>query len=283
MKPEALIAKITRLPAPAPSVVRLLELLAQRDTDNADMIRAVRQDVVVSAKLLGLCNSAAYGLSAPVSSIEQAVLLLGHSEIHRLVMSVGFSSALTPAMHGYAIGDGELWRHSLLTAYVAVAVTTMARQSDIDPAIAYTAGLVHDIGKIVITHSLDISLQTEMRTLIEKNEHSLLEAERHVLGTDHAEVGACLLKQWGLPPILLEAVANHHRPVLQPRPKLSAIVHVADVIALEAGAAPGWGSYAMRADEAAVEALNLSQKNIENLIVSACDSLDQVDEMIAVS
>jgi HD-like signal output (HDOD) protein len=76
MKPEALIASVPKIPAPSPSVARLLELLARPDSDNDDMIKVVRQDGVMSAKLLGLCNSAAYGLSAPVSSIEQAVLLL---------------------------------------------------------------------------------------------------------------------------------------------------------------------------------------------------------------
>lgn len=283
MKPEALIASIANLPAPAPSVARLLELLARADADNEDMIRVIRSDGVMSAKLLGLCNSAGYGLAAPIGSIEQAVLMLGHAEIHRLVMSVGFSRALNPALIGYGIRDGELWRHSLLTAYVAVTVAALSRRTDLDPAIAYTAGLVHDIGKIVITQVLDMPRQQALRDLIGSGQASMLEAERSVLGTDHAEVGACLLQKWGLPPILIEAVANHHQPVTQPGPKLSALVHVADVIALEAGTAPGWGSYAMRPDEAAVTALGLDRENIENLIISACDSLERVDGMLAVA
>ena len=281
MNAEQLISKVPNLPAPAPSVGRLLELLTKPDADNDDMIRVIRNDGVMSAKLIGLCNSAAYGLSTPVNSIEQAVLLIGHSEIHKLVMSVGFSGAISPAMNGYSMGEGELWRHSLLTAYVAVAVTALSRKTSIDPSIAFTAGLVHDIGKIVITHALDEKTQAAMRELIEKNEHSLVEAEKLIIGTDHAEVGACLLKQWGLPELLVESVANHHQPVIKPKPALSAIVHVADVIALEAGPSPGWASFAMRADESAVEALGLGRENIENLIISAYDALEQVDEMVA--
>lgn len=283
MKPETLIASVPKIPAPAPSVARLLELLARADGDNDDMIKIVRQDGVMSAKLLGLCNSASYGLAAPVSSIEQAVLLLGHVEIHKLVMSVGFSGALSPAMPGYAMQDGELWRHSLLTAYTAVAVTALARRSMVDPAIAYTAGLIHDIGKIVITHALNTEAQTTLRQLTEFGSKSLLEAEQEVVGCDHAEVGACLLKQWGLPEVLIESVANHHRPVTTPKPLLSAIVHVADIIALEAGIAPGVASFAMRVDENAVTTLGLEQEHIETLILSAYDSLTRVEEMISVS
>lgn len=283
MKPETLIASVPKIPAPAPSVARLFELLARADGDNDDMIKIVRQDGVMSAKLLGLCNSASYGLAAPVSSIEQAVLLLGHVEIHKLVMSVGFSGALSPAMPGYAMQDGELWRHSLLTAYTAVAVTALARRSMVDPAIAYTAGLIHDIGKIVITHALTAEAQTTLRQLTEFGSKSLLEAEKEVVGCDHAEVGACLLKQWGLPEVLIESVANHHRPVTTPKPLLSAIVHVADIIALEAGIAPGVASFAMRVDENAVTTLGLEQEHIETLILSAYDSLTRVEEMISVS
>jgi putative nucleotidyltransferase with HDIG domain len=281
MNAEQLISKVPNLPAPAPSVGRLLELLAKPDADNDDMIRVIRNDGVMSAKLIGLCNSAAYGLSSPVNSIEQAVLLLGHAEIHRLVMSVGFSGSLSPQMRGYAMAEGELWRHSLLTAYVAMAVTALSRKTEVDPSIAFTAGLVHDIGKIVITHTLDDKTQAAMRELIEKNEHSLVEAERSILGTDHADVGACLLKQWGLPELLVESVANHHQPVIKPKPALSAIVHVADVISLEAGTSPGWASFAMRADESAMEALGLGREDIERLIISGYDAAEQVEEMIA--
>ena len=283
MNAETLIAKVPNIPAPAPSVARLVELLAKPDADNDDMIKVVRQDGIMSAKLLGLCNSAAYGFTSPVSSIEQAVLMIGHSEIHHLVMSVGFSGALSPQMHGYAMAEGELWRHSLLTAYVAVAVTAVAKKVNIDPSIAYTAGLVHDIGKIVITHALDLPTQTKMRELIEKNKNSLVEAEHLVIGTDHAEVGATLLRKWGLPELLIEAVANHHAPPLKPKPGLSAIVHIADVVSLEAGTSPGWGSYAMRADEDAVNALGLNREDIERLVISGYDAAEQVEEMIAAS
>lgn len=283
MNPETLIASVPTIPAPSPSVARLLDLLARPDGDNDDMIKVVRQDGVMSAKLLGLCNSAAYGLSAPVSSIEQAVLLLGHLEIHKLVMAVGFGGALSPAMPGYAMQDGELWKHSLLTAYTAVAVTALAKRCNIDPSIAYTGGLIHDIGKIVITHTLHSEAQEHLRQIVSFGSKSLVEAEREVVGCDHAEVGACLLKQWGLPAVLVEAVANHHAPTSKPRPLLSAIVHVADIVALEAGISPGLASFAMRVDESAVEALGLDREQLESLVVSAYDSLARVEEMIAAS
>lgn len=248
MTAETLIAKVGDLPPPEPSVVRLLGLLSRPDADNEEMIAVVRRDGVMSAKLLGLCNSAAYGLSSSVGSIDQAVLMLGHAEIHKLVMSLGFSGALSPALSGYAMAGGELWQHSLLTASVAIEVAKLARCARVEPSIAYTAGLVHDIGKIVLTHALDEKTQTAVRELIERNEHSLV-----------------------------EAVANHHQPRIAPTPQLSAIVHVADIIALEAGPSPGWGSFAMRASEDAVEALGFGQQEIESLVFTAQDALSEIE------
>lgn len=281
MKPETLIAQATHLPALSPSVLRVLELLARPEASNDDMTKVVQQDAVMSAKLLGMCNSALYGLSTPVASIAQAVLMLGQSEIQRLVLSVGFGGALSPALAGYGISDKELWRHSLLTANIAAAVIPLVHRPPAEESVAYTAGLLHDIGKVVIACALDPIHQKAIRELLARPGCSMMEAERQLLGTDHAEVGACLLEQWGLPAILVEAVSHHHQPVFQPELKLSAIAHVADVVALASGSAPGWGGLAVRPDEDAVAALGLARDDIDNLLITACDALPRVVEMVS--
>lgn len=279
MKAAELIAQAKNLQAPSPSVVRLLVLLAQPETDNEDLLQVIEQDSVICAKLLGLCNAAVYGLVTPVSSIEQAVMYLGHSEIHRLAMTAGFGGALSPALKGYAIGEAELWQHSLLTAHVAVLLAGRSPSPVLDPAIAYTGGLIHDIGKIVISRALTPDAQAAVLELVGQKENSLLAAERAVLGTDHAEVGAELLKKWRLPEILIEAVAHHHRPATQPHAKLSTLVHVADLIAHQAGCSPGIGSYATQTDEAALAALGLGPEDLEALVIEAYDTLAEVEGM----
>lgn len=282
MKPLELIARVPNLPTPAPSVMRLISALARPDGDNDDVARIIAQDGVLSAKLLARCNNASYGLSEPISSIDQAVLYLGQSEIKKLAMSLGFAGSLTPELKGYAIGDSELWRHSLLTAYVAVAIAAKKPRIVPDPSIAYTAGLIHDIGKTLISHALNSVAQSAVLELVERKESSLIDAEREVLGTDHAEVGAALLRKWNLPEILVEAVENQHKPVSKPKPQLSAVVHVADVVALEAGCAPGLGSFAMHPDDAAIEALGLDANSLDQLVVASFDWLAEVKDMVAV-
>ncbi len=283
MKAEELIAKAKNIVAPPPSVAKLLTLLANEDAGNEDIIEVISTDGVMSAKLLSLCNAAVYGLATPVSSIEQAVLYLGHSEIHRLAMSAGFGAALNPALKGYAIGESELWQHSLLTAHVAVIVDEKMTEPLVDTAIAYTAGLIHDIGKIVVNRAVTPEMQALLMSLMEKKQHTLITAERSVLGTDHAEVGALLLKKWRLPEILVEAVAHHHEPVTTPKIKLSTIIHVADLIAHEAGGSPGIGSYAVNADEKAITALDLKPEDLEKFVIAAYDSQADVASMQTVA
>lgn len=279
MKADELIVKAQDLKAPSPSVIKLLSMLSEEEADNDEIIQVITQDSIISSKLLGLCNAAVYGLVTPVTSIDQAVLYLGHSEIHRLVMAASFGGVLSPALKGYAIGEQQLWQHSLLTAHVAVIISDRTPHPVIDPAIAFTGGLIHDIGKNVISRALTPEHIATLLELIEKSEHTLLAAEYAVLGTDHAEVGARLLRKWRLPELLVEGVANHHKPSFKPHAKLSTLVHVADLIAHEAGNSPGIGSYAAHADEAAVAALGLEQTDLENLVIEAYDTLADVEGM----
>ena len=283
MTAAELIAKVPMLPAPPLSVTRLLQLLVRPDADNDDIIAIVRQDAVLSAKLLALCNSALFGLATPVGSIDQAVFYLGHVEIHRLIMAISFGAALSPTLPGYVIEDGELWRHSLVTAYATDKVLRAGPSVPIEPSIAYTAGLLHDLGKVVISHALNEPNQELIRQIMDRDGRSLLESEREVLGVDHAEIGACLLRQWRLPDCIVEAVANHHAPQIQPHPQLSAIVHVADLIAHESGASPGIASFSARPDEATITALGLGPVELQRLLIETLDALEEVKGMLSLA
>lgn len=281
MKAADLIAKVPRLPPPSPAVAQMLALLGRPESDNEDITRVVKQDGVLSAKLLAMCNSAALGLAAPVSSVDQAVMYLGHAEIHRLVMALSFGGAMAPRLPGYAMDENALWRHALLTALATEKVVAATRGLAFDASVAYTAGLIHDLGKVLLSHALDAPTRTAVQRLVESGATSLVEAEKSVLGTDHAEVGAYLLQQWRLPEALVEAVANHHCPPVASGVALSAVVHVGDVVAHGTGSCSGWGSFAVRADESVLAALGIGPLEVQNLIIETFDAIEKAEAMIA--
>jgi len=277
MKPETLIGKTPNLVAPSPAVLRLLQLLSGEDVDYDAVVREVTRDPVLTAKLLALCNSASFGLAKPMASIKQAVAFLGYCETLRLVMALSFGDKVNVELPGYAMEPGALWHHSLVTALLSSHVLGLSRKIGADGSIAYTAGLVHDIGKVVIGQMLDAELRGQIQDILATSDTPLIEAERRIIGCDHAEIGACLLRQWRLPEIIVEAAANHHAPPLADGPQLSAAVHVADAIAHQTGASPGWGSFAITVHADAVSALNLSEADLNNLTFVALDSAENVE------
>jgi putative nucleotidyltransferase with HDIG domain len=220
MTATELVNKVKNLPPVSNAALRLVSLLEQPEVSNDEVVQALKCDNVLTAKLLRACNSPYFGLDEPVSSVDQAVLILGHQQILHIVLTLAFGSAMVVPMPAYAVEANELWRHSLITATAAEIVADSFPKLNVDTPVAFTVGLLHDIGKLVLSQALTVEFQAEVRQLVEHEKYSRVEAEKKVIGTDHAEVGAQLLQSWHLPEEIVEAVANHHHPVLKPRPRL---------------------------------------------------------------
>src|SRR5688572_2689586 len=147
MNAESLVAQVEDLSAPAPSVVKLLGLLNRDEIDNSQVAEIVRMDPVMIAKLLALANSAFFAAPCPIESCEEAVLYLGHDEVYRLTLAIGLGGVMNRKAAGYAMDEGEFWRHSLLTAKAAESVAAKSSVIEDGSAVGYTIGLLHDIGK----------------------------------------------------------------------------------------------------------------------------------------
>lgn len=280
MTAPEIIAKVKNLPPVSQAALKLVNLLEQASIANDEIVQVIKCDNVLTAKLLRACNSPYFGLDEPVASVDQAVLMLGHQQILHIVLTLAFGSAMAVPLPGYAVEANELWRHSLLTATAAEIVAAYALDMNVDTPVAFTVGLIHDIGKLVLGQAITPEVRDEILHLIEQQACSRPEAEKKILGADHSEIGAFLLKSWNLPDDIVEAVANHHQPICKPRPKLSVITHVADCLVHLAGSAPGWNGFAVRVAPDAVTALSLDEARLEVLIASVRDGFDRVDQFM---
>jgi len=185
--------------------------------------RVIEMDAAVCAKVLQLVNSAYFGLGQKIVSIRQAVTYLGVEIIKSLVLSsTSFSDKAISEVKGFS--PDRLQQHSMLTAILAKKIVS-------NPALAeaaFTAGLLHDIGALVLLHAAPPDYVRALERKKELNGDSAA-AEREIFGVTHAEVGAYLLGLWGIPFPIVEAVAFHHRPnevAPESRP-LVAAVHIA--------------------------------------------------------
>jgi putative nucleotidyltransferase with HDIG domain len=277
---QELVAKVKNLPPVPHAALKLVSLLDQPAVSNTEIVQALRCDNVLTAKLLRACNSPYFGLAEPVASVDQAVFILGHQQILHIVLTIAFGSAMVVPLPAYAVEASELWRHSLVTATAGEMIANEFTDLNVEPPVAFTVGLLHDIGKLVLSQMLTADLQTDVRQRIKQDGLSRAEAEKAVLGTDHSEVGALLLQSWHLPEELVEAVANHHQPVLQPRPRLSVVTHLANCVAHLAGSAPGWDGYAVRINNEVVTRLEITPEQIEHLVITVRESSDRVDQFM---
>lgn len=283
MNPRELVARVKNLPVVSHAALKLVSLLDQPAISNDEVVQVLKYDNVLTAKLLRACNSPYFGLEEPVSSVEQAVFILGHQQILHIVLTLAFGGAMSTPLPGCAAEGRELWSHSLTTAVAAETVVKHGVPIEVEPPVAFTAGLLHDIGKLVLNHVLTPDMQTTIRARISETSLSRNEAEKEILGTDHAEVGACLLESWNLPEEIVESVANHHAPISKPKPKLSVLVHTADCLAHMTGSIIGWDGFAVRTDAGAVEALSITPETLGDMMIAVHDSAKKVEHFMNLS
>ena len=264
------INEIKTLP-PAPRVLsQLLVLLNDTGAHAGQIVELIAFDPALTAKVLQRCNSAASGRS--VSDLDEAVKQVGFNAIYRLVGMVIGEGLLGSEQQGYGIGRGELWEHSVTTA---LAARVIARKLGGEENLAFTAGLLHDIGKLVLGTFLEGSRQLVLKETGPSG-HSFLEAEKAILGVEHAEIGGRVLARWHFPEDLVSAVWHHHNPVqARLHEQLAAYVHLGDIIAHCLGLAQGFESFAVRPQPEALEILEISPKEIDTLVLETDAALDQ--------
>jgi len=279
MKAEELIARMTDLPSISQSATKLMGLLNGGSEHVHEIVECVQYDTMLSANVLRVCNSAYVGAAEPVASVNQAVMLLGFNRIFSLVIAMCFGETLNRPLPGYAIREKELWEHSLATAVIAERI---ALNNDVgfEPSVAFTGGLLHDIGKVVLNSVLDQDCGLAVCRQIEDEGLSRDNAERQVLEIDHTVLGSTLLRQWRLPEVIIEAVEHHHEPILDPRPGLSAIVHIANCVSHEIGYAPGWHGFSIETHGETLDRLGLNETDYADLFMESLEELDRVKKLL---
>ena len=203
------VSQIEGLPS-APSIYQ--EITQELNSPNASLqkvTKIISKDVSMTAKILQLANSAFFGLSQHVSSMDRALAVLGFDTVVALVLTVQIFSAHNPSLPGFSIA--ALWDHSMTAASFAKAIAKAEKQDRVGVEDAFMGGLLHDIGKLVLATNLSENYRQVM-LLVSETKGPLWKVEQEVLGTTHAEVGAYLMGLWGIPDGIVEAIAFHHLP-----------------------------------------------------------------------
>lgn len=265
------VEAVNDLPSLPQIIDRVVGLVDNPNSTAQDINDIITRDQSLTAKVLRLANSAHYGYPRRISTVTEATVLLGFSTVKSMVMAASVSDLMAREMPGYALAPGELWRHSQGAAITSRFIARRLGFGFIE--VAYTAALLHDIGKVILNHHLEQSYR-EVVELIKGNRMSFAEAEKEVLGFDHAEVGSRVAEKWNLPPELVEAIACHHKPEEAVQTcRLTAIVHTADALCMMLGVGLGLDGLDYRLSEPALKELGLDLSEVENLISLVGDNL----------
>lgn len=273
-----ILKKVDELPALSHVTFKVLKLTNNPKTSVTDLADTITQDQVLTIKVLRMANSAYYGYTRKIFSINEAVIILGFSAVRNLVLAASVNKVMTKEFDGYYLSKGELWKHSMATAIIARALAKKVEPNLSDQA--FMAGLLHDIGKII----LDTYMKNLFQQVIEKvnTEHiPFMDAERLIIGFDHAEVGSQIGEKWNLPEELVESIAKHHNPSeAKINPKLTGLIHVADALSMSMGMGLGGDGMYYPFDGGVSAKLNLTEDVLEETLAELADSLINSDAML---
>ena len=231
-KLKRIMLEVEAFPGMPATAAKLLPLLDNPDSTPSEVENIVKYDPGLTANILKLTNSAYFGIPTKVSSIKQAVILLGWKRLMQVVTTICMSPLMKKAVPGYDLRSGELWRHSIAVSVAAELLVKALKIPDADEV--FTAGLLHDVGKLILGGFVKQDLE-QIQAMVTKG-ISFDVAESMVLGTNHAEIGGQILHKWSFPAELVNAVQWHHDPEsCENTCTLSDIVHVANKVGLMTG------------------------------------------------
>ena len=204
---EALLEQSKKLPSLPEIYIKVSDILENENSSAQQIGATIQTDPSLSSRILKMVNSAYYGLPNQVSSIPQAVTLLGRKQLQQVLTGSVLAGMFSDIRHPN-FSMREFWHHSIITAIIARHLA-MQNASVIDHEAFFTAGLLHDIGRLVIAKVVPESL-VEIDVLMESQGMDIIQAEVEILGYSHAEVSEGLIQKWGLPRMLMLCAARQH-------------------------------------------------------------------------
>ena len=222
----ALINQIDSLPTLPDVVQKLMLKLYDSDTTSKILAKSMSSDTALVSKILKLVNSAYYGFPRKISTVSQAIVFLGFNSLKNIVLTASVFNAFDGNGKTGSYDRKKFWEHSLACAVMSKILCKYTRAGL--PEEAFFAGLVHDLGKIVIDQYVHDKF-IQIIEIIEQDNVGFCEVEKEILGTNHSEIGNWLCEKWNFPAVFLDSIYYHHDPKSSPsNKKVVTIVHFAN-------------------------------------------------------
>jgi putative nucleotidyltransferase with HDIG domain len=244
-----------------------------------EMVDVIQYDQSITANLLKVCNSAYFGLRSPIHSLREAIVRIGFNQVLEIILNRSSANLISRACPGYDLDDGELWRHSVSCALLSQIIST--RLNEPPTPTRFTAALLHDIGKVILSKFV-LDHFGEIRMMVQDEGCSFIEAERKVLGIDHAELGGKISEGWHFPKVIVSAIRYHHTPLGTPEDHDTVnLIYLCDLVTLLTGIGGGADGLSYHAYNEVMKQFQLSRRDIEKFISQLDEGFKKVEIMLS--
>lgn len=276
---DEILARVGGIQPLSATVLRLIDVINDPDSTVTEIVETIRYDQALTARMLKICNSAYFGVSRDVESLEDAMRMLGTLKVLQLVMAVHTNALLSAKQEGYGLAPGMLWRQSVAVAMSAALFAEYTRPPNV--SLTFTAGLLHDIGKVVLNEHVAEEF-VEIVRRVNEEKMSFDEAETSVLGFSSTEIGATLAEDWKLPPAIIRCIRYHRKPgELSPPDALVDTVYLANCVCMLCGIGLGCDGLCYRADAEVMERYQLRESDLETVGAQMILELKRVESVFA--
>lgn len=227
INPSELSSHVQKLPALSSIVAELLTTIDQEDVDVDVIAKKIGHDQALTVKTLRLANSSFYGMQHQISSIREAITILGFKNVRMMIATSAITASfqITKIKH---FSFPSFWQHSIGAAICAREIAGYARYNQ---EFAFIGGLIHDIGKLVLVTKYPLQYEYALEYQLQHQCDAMV-AERETLGLDHSEIGSAVLQHWNFPQEMQIAVAELYCNDDMPVSRLAGIIHLADIFSL---------------------------------------------------
>ncbi|GMT43559.1 MAG: histidine kinase [bacterium] len=251
------VERLSSLPTIPPVVTKILKVIGSEDISLKKIAEFISRDQALSARVLKIINSPIYGFPGRISSISQAVMLIGLGALKGMLLGISMFDMMQKTMIG-------LWEHSIGTAVAAKVIAAKVGIKEIEDA--SVAGLIHDIGKVALGICYP-ELYKNVIAVAKERDIYIVEAEEDIIGVNHAEAGSWLARKWRFPLSLVNSIEYHHNPSAK-RPSMTiAIVHLSDTIIKMMGFGFSGDPFAHRIEQTAWDTLALTGEDLKGIFM----------------
>ncbi|MEE9441771.1 MAG: HDOD domain-containing protein [candidate division Zixibacteria bacterium] len=269
------ITDLRGLPSQPVVIQKLQALMTKQNANSHEVARIIETDQGFTARVLKLVNSSFYGLPRSISSVDEAITILGFNSVHQLLLTTSILNSIKIEDESFELS--EFWKHSFAVGVIAKHL--LAKRSKDEQDEAFISGVLHDIGKLIMVNNDSVKFAEFFSG---KEKATNLKEENEYFGMDHQSLGELLAKKWNFPEKIRITIGSHHQPIMDSEnTRLIACVYISDIIAHAMDIGNSGTYYISEFSCEAWKILDIKMDDLKSFLSKACFEINETEQLLS--